>query len=131
MAVSTYPVPSTASSPIKSIQRGVAGSSGNITISVVDTTKSFIRSRSASSSGYVGIDSTTYGTLSPSGGTPPIYSTSSSSHGNTGSFPAYIGTRTVSAGTTNLTSGEFGVFLVNGTTIYATGPCYWELVEYN
>lgn len=45
----------TSASPIKSIQRGVAVSAGDITITSVDTTKSFVNSFSTGASGTVAI----------------------------------------------------------------------------
>ena len=99
-------------SPIKSIQRGIASSAGNITISSIDTSKSFIRSYSTSSYSFGG----TGGGNASSGG---------------GSFPSYLGTRTTTAGSTSITVSEYGAYIVNSTTITATGSCRWEVVEYS
>jgi hypothetical protein len=120
--------PASSGSAIKSIQRGYAASSGAITISAVDTGKTFVKSFSAGSSGSVGITGTSSGVLDPSGGN--IWQTSTSTAMSGGSFANYIGTRTLSAGSTNLTTKLFGVSLTNSTTITATGACYWEVVEY-
>ena len=54
-------------SPIKLIQRGLASSAGSITITAIDTTKSFIRSYSTGSAGTIGATGTESGTLSPTG----------------------------------------------------------------
>ena len=120
--------PASSGSAIKSIQRGYAASSGTITISSVDTSKTFVKSFSAGSAGSVGITGTSSGTLSPSGGataSPSVNSTFVA-----GSYPNYDGTRTLSAGSTDLTTKLFGVSLTNSTTITATGACYWEVIEY-
>lgn len=36
----------------------------------------------------------------------------------------------ITGGTTSLTSAVYGAYLVDSTTIYATGPCRYEVVEY-
>lgn len=118
-------------SPIKSIQRGVASSAGNITISSIDTSKSFIRSYSTSSTGSVGVTGSESGTLTPTGS----YSFGGTGGGNAssggGSFPSYLGTRTTTSGSTSITVSEYGAYIVNSTTITATGSCRWEVVEYS
>jgi hypothetical protein len=38
--------------------------------------------------------------------------------------------QTVTGGTTNIVAKEYGVYLSNSTTIVATGPCRYEVVEY-
>jgi hypothetical protein len=125
MAYSTFPA---TSSIIKSVQRGSTASAGNVTISQVNTAKSFINSFSTSSSGSVGTNSSTSGTLTPSGGNVSVSSPSFNPSG--GSFPNYVGTRSYSGGSTSLTSASFGAFIANATTITTTGACRWEVVEY-
>ena len=132
MASAVFPAPSGGASPIRSIQRGYAASSGAITITSVDTGKSFVRGYSAAASGSAGGPGTYSGTLSPSGGqSGSANSVADHSWNNAGSFPSYSGTTTFSAGGTNLVSKEFNVYFTNSTTITATGSCYWEVVEYN
>ncbi len=36
----------------------------------------------------------------------------------------------ITGGSTSLTSAVYGAYLVDSTTIYATGPCRYEVVEY-
>lgn len=127
MGVAT--IPAASSAPTKSIQRGVAASSGTITISAVDTSKTFVRSFSNGSAGSVGATGTETGGLGRSGG-----ANAQIGGGNTlgtGSFPSYSGTRTFAAGATSLTTANYGVVLTNSTTLTADGACYWEVVEYN
>lgn len=124
MGSTVYPL---TSSGIKSIQRGTAASAGNITISAVNTAKSFVNSHSNGSAGTVATNSSESGTLSPSGGS--VAASSNGAMGG-GSFPNFIGTRTLSGGSTSLTSAEYGVTLTNSTTINATGACRWEVIEY-
>jgi len=125
MALSVFP---DQPSLIKSVQRGLAAASGNITITSVDTSKSFVNSFSNGANGSIATNSNTSGTYTPSGGNMAQYSTSFNPGG--GSFPNLIGTRTFSGGTTNLTTSSKGIELVNSTTINAFGACYWQVVEY-
>lgn len=125
--------PASGGSPIKSIQRGQATTAGNITVSSFDVSKSFVRSFSNGAAGSASISGGTSGTLSPSGGGTPL-----AQSGNVGQFVgnnysglSFTGSRSISGGTTTITSKEQGVYIVNSTTLTATGPCYWELVEYN
>ena len=124
MGIKIYP---TVSSAIKSIQRGSTASSGTVTISAVDTTKSFVNSFSNGSAGTVATNSSESGTLSPSGGN---VGTGGNGAGGGGSFPNFIGTRSLSGGSTSLTSASYGVTLTNSTTLTATGACRWEVIEY-
>lgn len=177
MGVNVFPLGAGGSSPIKSIQRGVAASAGNITISAVDTTKTMVRSFStgssgsvaatgtvaaASISGNVGATSMSIGTRSTAvnpvnGNAGWAAANISSGNGNTltysnGGLPvtfptgylpntsfaipasgisANVGATSISGGSTDLTSAEFGVYLTNATTLTATGACRWEVVEFN
>lgn len=124
-------VPFTVSgSSIKSIQRGAAASSGTITITAVDTAKTFVSSFSDGSTGSVGATGTDSGTLSPSAGSYFITS-GNTANGGSGTWPNLVGTRTFAAGATSLTAASFGVVLTNSTTLTADGASYWEVVEHN
>lgn len=125
MAIEIYPA---VSSIIKSIQRGSAASSGSITISSVNTSKAFVNSFSTGSAGTVAINNSESGTLNPSGGS---VGTGGNGAGGGGSFPNFIGTRSLSGGSTSLISASYGVTLTNSTTLTATGACRWEVIEYN
>lgn len=125
----------TSSSPVKSVQRGEALASGNITISAVDPNKTMVRSFSTGSSGTVAATGNITGTLSPAStislNVSGIY-TNPGGWGSTGNAnPTYSGTRAISGGTTSLTSAVNGVYLSNSTTLVATGPCRYEVVEFN
>ena len=125
MAYSTFPA---TSSIIKSVQRGSTASAGNVTISTINISKSFVNSFSVASTGSIGTNSSTSGTLTPSGGNVSVSSPSFNPAG--GSFPNYVGTRSYSGGSTSLTSASFGAYIANSTTITTTGACRWEVVEY-
>jgi hypothetical protein len=38
--------------------------------------------------------------------------------------------QTITGGTTNIVAKEYGIYLSNSTTIVATGPCRYEVIEY-
>lgn len=125
MGYGTFPA---SSSIIKSVQRGSTASAGNVTISTVNVSKSFINSFSTGSTGTIGTNSSTSGTYTPSGGNIGAPSTSFSPQ--TGSWPDLVGTRSFSGGSTSLTSSSYGAYITNSTTITTTGSCRWEVVEY-
>ena len=174
MGIATFPASSGGlTSAIRTIQRGVAATSGNITITSVDTTKTICNSFSTSSAGTVSAT----GTISAASGTASATSTSGAAISATnrttwaatsrGSFPIIalgsfngrygspeantttqaiaatnlaaqnIGAQNInvnatnlSGGTTSLTTAVYGIHLVNATTITATGPCRYEVIEY-
>ena len=128
MGTSQYPAAS--GGGIKLVQRGQAVSSGNITITAVDTTKTFVRSFSEGAAGTVASTSTSTGTLSPSGGSNFSQGGANTAWSN-GSHPTYSGTRTFAGGTMNATTKEMGVYLSDSTTLVASGACRWEVVEFN
>ena len=125
MSIQVYPE---VASGIKSVQRGSTASAGAITVSSVNTAKSFVTSFSTASAGTVATNSSESGTLTPSGGS---VATQANGAMGGGIFPNFIGTRSLSGGSTSLTSAEYGVTLTNSTTLTATGACRWQLVEYN
>jgi len=125
MGVATFPT--AVGGGIKLVQRGEAVSAGNITITAVDVTKTFVYALSQGASGTVASDSVITGTLSPSGGGT---AQAGGAFGQGGSFPTYSGTRTLSGGTTDATVKQMGVYLTNATTLTATGACRYEVVEF-
>ena len=125
MAYSTFPA---TASIIKSVQRGSSASAGNVTISAIDISKSFINSFSTGSAGSIATNSSTSGTYTPQGGNFGQYS--QSYNPGSGNWPNLVGTRGFSGGSTSLVSSAYGAFLLNSTTITLTGACRWEVVEY-
>jgi len=157
MAINVFPAPETGiSTVIRSIQRGTAVSSGNITISSVDTTKTIVNSFSTSSSGAIGGSAT----VSSSSGSTSSFSLNSQTGTTSGTLTGYryngsgpanpnfgglnvnmnaqnanaqnvsLNSANLSGGTTNLVAGVNGVYLSNATTLVATGPCRYEVIEY-
>ena len=125
MAYTTFPA---TASIVKSIQRGSTASAGNVTISSIDVSKSFINSFSNGSAGSIATNSSTSGTYTPQGGNFGQYS--QSYNPGSGSWPNLIGTRSFSGGSTSLTSSSYGAYIIDSTTISLTGACRWEVVEY-
>jgi hypothetical protein len=125
-------IPAVAGGGVKLIQRGEALSAGTISITAVNTAKTFVRSFSTGSAGTVASDSTETGTLNPSGGNlPGVTGGPLQIAGNNGVvFPSFVGTRTLGSGTMAMTAKEFGVYLDSSTTLEATGACRWEVVEF-
>jgi hypothetical protein len=105
MGISVIGGGAASASPIKSIQRGVTTSATTVTISAVNTAKSFVTSFSNASTGNVsGSNSNT-----PSGN------------------PGY--TSSVNFGT-DWAAKSFGAYLSSGTQLVTTGPVRWEVIEY-
>ncbi len=127
-------VPVAAGGGIKSVQRGQAVSAGNITVTAVDVAKSFVTSFSEGAAGTVASNSTETGSITPTGGDIAGSGSQSQQFNNTwnsgGSFASYSGTRTVAGGTMNATTKQMGAYLSDSTTLVATGPCRWEIVEF-
>jgi hypothetical protein len=110
MGQSIYPAPS--SGGIKNVQRGVAAAAGSVTITAVDMNKSFVTCFGTASSG----------TLS--------WSYSSSGASSTGnSYVNYNGSGSGSG--TSFQVGTVQGYLSNSTTLVVSGPCRWEIAEFN
>jgi hypothetical protein len=168
MGIATFPASGGGiTSAIKSIQRGTAATSGNITISAVVVAKTVCNSFSTGSAGTVAAT----GTLSAATGATSSATTAAAGLGGQGgsspgkgfqnaivgfnvqnryqSIPVYgfgyvsdlpsftinarnisLNATNLSGGSTSLTSAVYGIHLVNETTITATGPCRYEVIEY-
>jgi len=151
MASTVYPAAS--SGGIKSVQRGSASASGNVTITSVDIAKSFVTVFGSASSGTV---SASFGmsqaagnvdlkgaTMQVSGGNlymPPSATaatatdtgvTTAAGRSWTKTEAVNNGAITVNAGSNNLVSAVVTGFLANSTTLTVSGACRWEVVEFN
>lgn len=149
MGVAVFPAPSAGG--IKSVQRGLASGSGNVTITAVDINKSFVTVFGTASSGTVAASATVNatsmsGTLVgnqatlantqwlPSGASVLGATQSNLSGGNSG----FSYTQTFNSNSTNLTGGTNNLvsavvqgYLDNSTTLVVSGACRWEVVEFN
>jgi hypothetical protein len=128
MGISTWPETPGSTSTVKNVQRGEATVAGNITITAVDTAKTRVHSFSTAATGTISIAGATVAAADiTSSGYTANYGTSG---GTSTSLSQSLAASSLSGGTTDLSTAHYGVYLVDSTTIYATGPCRWEVVEY-
>jgi hypothetical protein len=138
-------LPAASSGGIKLVQRGSAVSAGNVTITAVDINKSFVNVFGTASSGTVAAT----GTIGAMNGN--IAGTAIGNlNGNTARGAWYYqgprdsnaaanilatsftgNSANISGGTNNLVSAVVQGFLANSTTLTVSGPCRWEVVEFN
>ena len=157
MGLSVLNQPAAAGGGIKSVQRGSAGGAGNVTITAVNITKSFVNIYGTSSSGTVSasfgmnqgngnialIGTTMFNTsmgqmYRPNGsnalGTPNPFGTSNNIT-NEGAWNASVasnsGALTVNAGSNNLVAAVVQGYLSDSTTLVVSGACRYEVVEFN
>lgn len=116
-------IPTATGGGIKSVQRGLASASGNVTITAVDIAKSFVTVFGTTSSGVVGLTGTLSGGASgqPGGANGRFTNNNAGSVGMSGSM---------SGGSNNLVSAVVQGFLANSTTLTVSGACRWEVVEF-
>lgn len=135
------------------MQRGSAGSSGNVTITSVNLAKSFVTVFGSASSGTVSASfgltlgtssQTLYGMSqqlgsgqnfkSPTGGTFMSTADSGSSGNANGAWNIASTTNapsaTVNAGSNNLVAAAVTGFLASATTLTVSGACRYEVVEF-
>jgi len=157
MGISSFPPAVAASGGIKSVQRGSAGGSGNVTITAVDISKSFVTVFGTTSSGTVAASGAINATNMSSSQSFPVsgvdvntalYPSGAGVSG--GGFQGWCGsnsksnagqwntTRNYAANSTNLTGGSNNLvaavvqgYLSNSTTLVVSGACRWEVVEFN
>jgi hypothetical protein len=126
MGLSVFPA--AAGGGIKSVQRGSAGSSGNVTITAVDIAKSFVNIFGTASSGTVAATGTvaahTFNTNSQAIGP------SSTIQSKFVTLTGDIAAAALSGGTNNLVAAVVQGFLANSTTLTVSGACRWEVVEF-
>lgn len=151
-----YTVP--AGSPVKSVQRGSAVAAGTVTITSVDISKAFVNVFGTSSSGTVaasGSINASSGNISASNGTASIANIQRFTYYNSTGFQQSSGdpastvarlnaqnialnAQTFSGNSTNITGGSTNLvaavvqgYLSNSTSLVVSGPCRWEVVEFN
>jgi hypothetical protein len=127
MGISTFPASSAGG--IKSVQRGLAGAAGTVTITSVDITKSFVTVFGTTSTGAVAGS----GTLGSGSGTTDTKNSATNTTAATGSSDTTLsyGATTITAGTTTLVSAVIQGYLSNSTSLVVSGACRWEVVEFN
>jgi len=150
-------IPTASGGGIKSVQRGLAGAAGTVTITSVDISKSFVTVYGTTSTGAVGGSasvSAQNGSTSGSSGNFGSFTIQQLITNNTGSLAQDAGTGTartqntngqnynangknvslnaqaLSGGTNNLVSAVTQGYLSNSTSLVVSGACRWEVVEF-
>ena len=126
MGVAVFPAPT--GGGIKSVQRGLAGASGTVTITAVDITKSFVTVFGTTSTGSIAGS----GNLSSGSGNTNTAQIGNGTSGATGAGNTSLsyGATTISAGTNNLVSAVIQGYLSSSTELVVSGACRWEVVEF-
>lgn len=114
---------------VKSIQRGSTTSATTVTINAVNMEKAFVLSVSKGSAGTVAATGDITGTLSgtffngsqTSAASAPKYGTTTRT---------MSGTRTISGGTTDLTTKQYSAQLTSSTALKTDGACEWQVIEF-
>jgi len=104
--VNTYPT--AGGSLLKSIQRGVSNNATSVTITAVDTNKSFVNTFPIASSGDSSVSASVAG----------------------GPYTGSVGVDSSVNFSTGFTTTKYGAYLSTSTTLVTTGPCRWEIVEF-
>jgi hypothetical protein len=128
MGLSVFPA--AAGGGIKSVQRGSAGSSGNVTITAVDINKSFVNIFGTASSGTVAATGTVASHTFTTNSLPLVSGTNAPQMQGGATLSGTIATAAISGGTTNLVAAVVQGFLANSTTLTVSGACRWEVVEF-
>jgi hypothetical protein len=127
MGLSVFPA--AAGGGIKLVQRGQAVSSGNITITAVNTAKTFVRSFSEGAAGTVATNSVrgSHNLTAEFGSAGNFVDRQEAPTRNINISAPSV---TLSGGTMDATTKQMGVYLSDSTTLVATGACRWEVVEF-
>jgi len=128
MGLSVLNQPAAASGGIKSVQRGLASGSGNVTITAVDITKSFVTVFGTTSSGTVAAS----GTVNAANGTftGQVFAGNVANH-NSATTNLAMNSTNLTGGSNNLVAAVVQGYLSNSTTLVVSGACRWEVVEFN
>ncbi len=136
MGIDQFPAASSGiSSVVRSVQRGVASASGNITISSVDITKSQVTSFSTAAAGVAAGTGSVRIKLTPANSPSTTDQAEGHYQGGQGRYgfhhnQVHGASNTISGGTSTLTAASFGAYLSDATTLVVTGACRYEVVEY-
>ena len=119
---------------VKSVQRGTTAAAQTVTIAEVDMEKAFVISVSKGSAGYVAARGDITGKLD---GEAVFSNVSVYEIGQTDKYAnkTYVditlsGTRTISGGTTDLTTKQYSAQLISNTQLQCDGPVEWQVIEY-
>ena len=123
-------VPTAAGGGIKSVQRGSAAGSGNVTITAVNVDKSFVTVFGTASSGTVAASGSTTAVTGASNNAFRFLNSGFGLHMELSGMNINIPALTFSGGTNNLVSAVVQGFLANSTTLTVSGACRYEVVEF-
>jgi hypothetical protein len=126
MGVANVPAAS-AGGGINSVQRGSAAGSGNVTITAVDVTKSFVTVFGSASSGTVAASGAISGANGSFNGM--AFGGNASNH-NSATTNLALNATNLSGGTNNLVAAQVTGFLADATTLTVSGACRYEVVEF-
>jgi len=157
MGIATFPA--AGGGGIKSVQRGLAGSGGTVTISSVDTSKAFVTVYGTASSGTVAASGsinasswtdwipgnpdlgnivnalnfpTNASRLIRSQGTAVNQPFGNNTAGAAGAnYSITANSTNLSGGSTNLVAAIVQGYLNSSTELIVSGACRWEVVEFN
>lgn len=111
---------------VKSVQRGSTTGATTVTINAVNMEKTFVLSTSKGSAGYVAARGNITGTLTSNMGKSTV--------GGMAVWPdvamTISGTRTLSEGTTDLTTKQYSAKLTSATTLVTDGAVEWQVIEF-
>lgn len=115
---------------VKSVQRGTTSSAQTVTINAVNMEKSFVISTSKGSAGYVAARGNITGNLKGQ-----FYKGEERNVGqstlDTGDTSRTIsGTRTISGGSTDLTTKQYSAQLISSTQLQCDGAVEWQVIEF-
>lgn len=119
MGITSIPAP--AGGGIKTVQRGSAVSSGTITITAVNLSKSFVTVFGTASTGTV----TSGSAMNVSSSNLASFGYSLKQSNSSGNV-----TFAFSGGTNNLVSAVVQGYLSSSTELVVSGACRWEVVEF-
>ena len=114
---------------VKSVQRGTTAAAQTVAIAEVDMEKAFVISVSKGSAGTVAARGNITGSLSGS------YEHATDGIGTSRNIASLstlklTGARTISGGTTNLTTKQYSAQLISNTQLQCDGPVEWQVIEY-
>ncbi len=132
MGLSVLNAPAAAGGGIKSVQRGSAGGAGNVTITAVDITKSFVTVFGTTSTGTVAASATVNAAngegfkTTTSCAMPGMGANASNKFMNIN-----LNSTSLTGGSNNLVAAVVQGYLSNSTTLVVSGACRYEVVEFN
>ncbi len=131
MAGSVFPAAS-AGGAIKQVQRGLAGAAGTVTISAVNTAKSFVQVFGTTASGRGAITGQSdAGTMTMNQASQQMFYVRNDTAVGNSPFSQTVNAVAFSGGTSTITTAVVQGYLNSSTELIVSGACRWEVVEFN